>query len=128
HVVVARQHYRCASRYEFGGMADEAIKPSQLVVEFWSRLRVPIGQVDGCDQESMDSRLDVAGLAIFRIARQVGVGQHWSMVSRENGHAVPGTLPLPHCFVPEIAEGLHGKRARFRLELLQTDYVRLSFG
>src|SRR5262249_25703515 len=108
-------------------MGNEALKPGQLVVEFWSRLRIPIGKVDGSDQESMNRGLDVAGLTIFRIARQVCTGQHGGVVSRENGHAVPGTLPLPDCFVPEIAEGIEGKRTRFRFELLKTNHVRLSF-
>jgi hypothetical protein len=76
----------------------------------------------------MNSRLDVAGLVILRIARQVCTSQHRGVVSRENGHPVPGTLPLPDCFVPETAEGMHRKRFRLRLELLETDHIRLSFG
>src|SRR5437016_11386936 len=105
-------------------MGNEALKPCQLVIEFWSRLRIPIWEVDGSDQKSVNSGLDVAGLAIFTISRQVCTGQHRSAVSRENGHPVPGTLPLPDCFVPEISEGMRGKRSRFSLELLETNHVR----
>src|SRR5258707_15455243 len=109
-------------------MGNEARNPGQLVVGFWSRLRIPVWEVDRSDQESMDRRLDIAGLAIFSIARQVCAGQHRSVIARENGHPVPGTLPLPDCFVPESSKGIHGKRSRFRLELLETNHVRLSFG
>src|SRR5260370_28388894 len=109
-------------------MGNEALKPDQLVVEFRSRLRIPIGEVDGSDQDSLNSRFDVAGLVIFSISRQACAGQHGSVVSRENGHAIPGTLSLPDCFVPESSKGIHGKGSLLRLELLETNHVRLSFG
>jgi hypothetical protein len=50
------------------------------------------------------------------------------VASRENGDAVPGSLPLPHGFVPGSAKGFRGKLSLLRLELLETDHVRLSFG
>src|SRR5207249_12097593 len=114
--------------HEFGGMGNEALKPGQLVAEFRSRLRIPVWEVDGSDQESVNSRLNIAGLAIFRIARQACAGQHRGVVSRENGHAVPGTLPLPDCLVPKTLKGTHGKRSRLGLEFLETNHIRLSFG
>src|SRR4029077_19758043 len=116
------------ARHEFGGMGNEALKPGQLVVEFRSRLRIPVGEVDGSDQHSLNGRFDVAGLVIFRISRQACASQHGSVVSRENGYAVPGTLPLPNCLVTEISKGVDGKGSVLRLELLETNHVRLSFG
>src|SRR5882672_12452630 len=116
-----------AARHEFGGMGNEALKPGQLVVEFRSRLRIPVGEVDGSDQDSLNSRFDVAGLVIFGISRQACAGQHGNMVPRKNGHTVPGTLPLPDCFVPDSSKGIHGKSSLLHLELLETDHVRLSF-
>src|SRR5262245_25073421 len=109
-------------------MGSEAFEPGQFVLEFWSRLWIPVGQVDGSDQESMNSGLNVAGLVVFGIARQACTGQHRSVVSSENGNAIPRTLPLPDCFVAKIAQGTDGKCPRFRLELLETDHIRLSFG
>ena len=114
-VVVTGQHHRGAARHEFGGMGNQALKPGQLVVEFRSRLRIPVGEVDGSDQDSLNGRFDVAGLVILRISRQTCAGQHGSMVSRENGHTVPGTFPLPDCFVPETSQGKYqtGRQAFF---------------
>src|SRR5258708_37539147 len=109
-------------------MGNEGLKPDQFVVEFRPRLWIPVGEVDGSDQDSLNSRFDVAGLVIFRITRQACAGQHGSVVSRENGHAVPGTLPLPGGFVPESSKGIHGTGSLLRLELLETNHVRLSFG
>jgi hypothetical protein len=63
---------------------------------------------------------------IFRISRQACAGQYGDVVSRENGHAVPGTLPLPDCFVPDSPKGIHGKGFLLCLELLETNYVWLS--
>ncbi len=76
----------------------------------------------------MNRCLDVAGLAVVRIPRQAGAGQHRSVVSRENGYTVPGTLPLPDGFVSESSQGIDRKRSLLRLELLETDHIRLSFG
>src|SRR6267143_2071115 len=118
---------RGAARHEFGGMGNEALKPGQLVVEFRSRLRIPVGEVDGSDQDSPNSRFDVACLVIFRISRQACTGQHRSVISHENSHAVPRTLPLPDCFVPETSKGIHWKGSVLRLELLETNHVRRSF-
>jgi len=99
---------RGAARHEFGGMGNEALKPGQHVVEFRSRLRIPVGEVDGSDQDSLNSRFDVAGLVIFRIPRQACAGQHGSVVSRENGTPFRNA-PLPDCFVPESSKGIQGK-------------------
>ena len=63
------EHYGCAARHEFGGVGNEALKPGQLVIEFRSRLRIPIGEVDGSDQDSLNRRFNVASLMIFRISR-----------------------------------------------------------
>jgi hypothetical protein len=49
------------------------------------------------------------------------------MLSRENGHAVPGMLPLPDCFVPESPNCIHGKGFLLRSEFLEANHVRLSF-
>jgi hypothetical protein len=108
-------------------MGNEALKPGQLVIEFRSRLRIPIGEVDGTDQDSLDRRFNVAGLMILRISRQACASQHGNVVSRENGHAVPGALALPDCFVTESPKGIHGKRLLLCLELLETHHVRFSF-
>ncbi len=48
-------------------------------------------------------------ITTFRISRQARARQHGNVVSRENGHAVPGALPLPDCFVPDSPQGIHGK-------------------
>ena len=109
-------------------MGNEAFKPGQLIVEFRSGLRIPIGEVDGSNQNSVNSRFDVARLVILRISRQAYTGQHGIVVSRESGYAVPGPLPLPDRFVPGSPKGIRGKLSLLRLELLETNHVRLSFG
>jgi hypothetical protein len=53
--------------------------------------------------------------------------QHGNVVSRENGHAVLGALPLPDCFVPESSKDVHGKGSLLCLELLEANDVRFSF-
>jgi len=67
-------------------------------------------------------------LVICGISRQAYAGQYGSMVARENRHTVPGPLPLPDCFVPGSAKSIRGKLSLLRLELLETNHVRLSSG
>jgi hypothetical protein len=63
----------------------------------------------------------------FRISRQTCASQHGNLVSREYGHAVPGALALPDCFVTESPKGVYGKGFLLCLELLEAHHVRLSF-
>jgi hypothetical protein len=90
-------------------------------------LRIPTGQVDGSNQDSLNSRFNVASWMILRICRQTYASQHGNVVSRENDHTVPGALPLLDCFVPETSKGIHGKGFLLCLELLETHHVRFSF-
>ena len=69
-----------------------------------------------------------SSLLIFRISRQTCASQHGNVVSRENGHAVPGALPLPDCFVTKSPKSIHGKGFLLCLELLETHHFRFSFG
>ena len=108
-------------------MGCEALKPSQLVGEFRPRLRISVGEVDGREQDSLNSCLNIAGLVVLRIPWQACASQHGSVVSRKNGYTISGTLPLPDCFVPESSKGIHGKGFLLRLEFLETNHVRLSF-
>jgi hypothetical protein len=80
------------------------------------------------EQDSIHSRLDVARLAILRIARQARAGQHRIAVSREDRHAVPGTLALPDCAIAERSKGMRGKFSLLGLEFLQANDVWFSFG
>ena len=59
--------------------------------------------------------------------RQTCARQHGNVGPRENGHTVPGALPLPDCLVPESSKGIHGKGLLLCLELLEAHHVRLSF-
>ena len=126
-IVVTGQHYGGSARHEFGGVGNQALKPCQLVIEFRSRLRIPIGEVDGSDQDSLNRRFNVASLMIFKISRQTCACHYRDVVSRENGDAVPGALPLPDCFVPESSKGIYGKGLLLCLELLEANHVRRSF-
>jgi hypothetical protein len=53
-VVVTGQHHGGAARHEPLGVGNEALRPSQLVTELRSRLRIPIGEVDRSDEDSLN--------------------------------------------------------------------------
>ncbi len=50
------------------------------------------------------------------------------MASRQGRHAVPGTLPLPNCFVAEGPKVTHGKRSLLGFEFLEANDFWSSFG
>ncbi len=122
--ILARNQIPVVTRTSLPG---NSVDHQARYIEFRSRLRIPIGEVDGSDQDSLNRRFNVASLMIFRISRQTCASQHGILVSRENGHAVPGALSLPDCFVTESPKGIHGKGFLLCLELLEANYVRFSF-
>ena len=63
-VVVAGQHHGQRCWPERGGVGDQALEPGELVVEFRAGLRIAVRQVDGADQDAVDSGLDVAALPV----------------------------------------------------------------
>jgi hypothetical protein len=65
-------------------------KRMQLVRKFWFRLGIAVGKMDGNDQHAIGGCLDVAGVAIFSVARQVSACRYRSAVLRENGDSIPG--------------------------------------
>src|SRR3954454_15116384 len=69
-VVVAGEHHGQILLDQGSGMALEAREPVELVVEFRSRLRIAVRQVDAGDDDTAYRGLDVAGLVIGRLSRQ----------------------------------------------------------
>ena len=118
-VVVTREHHRNTGRR----MTNQSFKPGQFVLEFGAGLRVSIGKIDGRDQNSLNSRLDIAGLLILKIARQTRPGQHRGLISGEDSQPVPRALTFPHSFISRRSDGLYRKRSLLGLELLQADHV-----
>jgi hypothetical protein len=109
-------------------MDIKPLKPSQLVVEFRSRLRITVRQVNRSNQNSLNSGLNVAGLVVLRISRQARAGKHWSVISRENSYTIPRTLSLPDCFVLNRSKSVCGKGPLLRLQFLKANHIRLGFG
>ena len=107
-------------------MENKALKPGQLVVEFRSRLGIAVGQINGSDQNSPYSGLDVAGLVVLRISGQTGAGKHRSVMSREDSYPIPGALTLPDRFVPKSLKSICGKGPLLRLQFLKANHVWLS--
>ena len=101
-------------------------EPSQLVVEFGTRLRIAVGQIDAADEDAVDRGLDIPGLIILRIAGQRSPCHDRLRVPRENGHAVPRPLPAPYGVIAGLPDRLGRKLRVGALELLQADDVGLG--
>ena len=127
-IVVAGQHHRRAAGSQVFSVGDQALEPSQLVVELGAGPWIAVGQVEAGDQHAIDRRLDIAGLRIGRIARQGRAGDDRLGLSRQDRHAVPAALAFPDGVVAQLGQRLGGEGALLGLELLQADDVRLGLG
>ena len=96
-IVVTGQHHGCEACHEFGSVGNEALKPGRLVIEFRSRLRIPIGEAEGSDQDSLNSRFNVASLddlqdfpaSLCKSAWEPGFAREWPRRSRNAPLARP---------------------------------------
>ena len=103
-------------------MRIEALKLGQLVVEFWTRLRTAVEQIDAADQNTADGGLDVAPLDIARITGQRRVRNDRLGATGQYGHAVPRSLPAPYGLVADRPDR---KLSVSAFEFLQATDARL---
>ena len=68
-VVIAGEHDRLTGRKQSSGMFHQPVEPAQLVIEFRSRRRIAVGQIQAPENRAVDRRLDVAAMGVGRIAR-----------------------------------------------------------
>ena len=125
-VEVAGEHGRHAGIAQRSGTGDQTLEPSQLVVEFRTRPRIAVGQVDRSEDHARYRRLDVAGLRVGRVAGKIDGGDHrLASAASQDRDAVPAALPAPRRGVTRVAQSVDGKGALLRLEFLQTDHIGL---
>ena len=110
-VVVAGEHHRHARRDQPGGVGVEPLHPRELVVELRPRLRVAVRRVERGDEHAPHRRLDVARLAVVRVAGQRVARQDRLRAAGEDGDAVPRPLPAPD---RAVARRLQRRRAGSR--------------
>ncbi len=77
------------------GIGLEPLEPTQLVVEFRTGRRIPVGQVKTADKDSADGRFDVAAVAVVGVARQSSTRFDRRSAPGEYRHAVPAFLAMP---------------------------------
>lgn len=127
HVEVACEHHRLAGGEKFAGMRDQPVEPAKFVVEFRTGLCIAIRQIESADQDAVDGSLDIATVAVVRIAGKTAAGFVDLSDAAENGDAIPALLPLPDRVVAEIADRFVRKFLLRRLQLLEADDIGLRF-
>src|SRR3984893_1864912 len=90
---------------EIRGVRFEPPEPVELVVEFRSRLRIAVRQIDTGDDDAVDGGFDIARLALVAVARPLGADQHRIGAARQDGDAVPGLLSAPDRAVAGLGDG-----------------------
>src|SRR4051794_2209556 len=104
-------------------MGNQPFEPGQLIVELWPRLRISVRRVERSDQHAIHRRLEVASLAILRIARQLGPREHRIAVPGQDRYAIPGSFAQPDTAITQVPESARRKCSLLGLELLQAHHV-----
>src|ERR1700722_1315809 len=126
-VVVAREHYGYSCGQKFGAVRQESPQPSELVIKFWTGLRVPVGRIKRSDDDPIYCRFDVPALGVGWVAGQLTQGLD-RFPFREDGDPVPCLLTSPDRLVSRVFDCLRRKLSIRRLEFLQADDVWASRG
>ena len=98
-------------------------EPVELVVEFRSRLRIAVRQIDAGDDDAVDGGFDIARFVVVGIAGQGGADQHRLGLARQDGDAVPGFLAAPHRAVAGLADRIDRKVGVGGFQFLQRDGI-----
>src|SRR3984957_15277201 len=122
-VVVAGQHHGNVLLDEFRGMRSQPPEPCELGVEFRTRLRIAVRQINAGDNNAFDGGFDVARLAIIRVTGQFGPDQHRLGLARQDGDAVPGLLAAPDRAVAGLVDGAKRKVIFGRLQFLKANDI-----
>lgn len=97
-------------------MRLQAFEPAQLIVKFRSRCGVAIRHIETANERALDGCLDVAALAIVRIARQAASGFYRVAATSQDCNAVPAFLAMPN---GAISHSLQRRTREFVIRRLQ---------
>ncbi|ESY86451.1 hypothetical protein X741_33120 [Mesorhizobium sp. LNHC229A00] len=122
-IIVSAQHGRCALFEEATPVADQAVEPTQLVVKLGTRGRISVWQIETTDDESADLRLDIAAMAVIRVAGKPASTLDGARSASEDSDAVVGFLAVPDCTIPSVADRLGRKLLVRGFEFLKTNDV-----
>src|ERR1700716_922922 len=122
-VVIAGKDHWGTSGDELGGMSEKAIKPAQFVVEFPTRRRVAVGQIQATDYDAIDHRLDVATVNIIRIAGKCTPDLCRFGIPSQDSDPVPAFLSMPDRSVTRIPDRSVRKFLLGRLQFLKADHI-----
>lgn len=89
---------------QFVGVPGQALDPAQLVVEFWSRCRIAIGQIEAADQDTVYGRLDVAAMGVVIVSRKAAPGLDRLGTACEDSDTVPTLLTVPDSTVAGVPD------------------------
>ena len=126
-IVVAGQHNRSIRCQQFRSIADQTVKPAQLVVELWTGGGISVRKIEATNEDAIYRRLDIAAVAILRVPRESPSSLDRVSIPCQYRNAVSALLTIPDTTIACFTNGAFRKFLVRRLEFLQTDRVRLRF-
>src|ERR1700743_2158091 len=109
-------------------MRQQAVQPSQFVLELWTRRRMSVGKIKATVPDAVDRGLDVAAVAVIRVSGQCPANFFGLRVPCENGDAIPAFLSVPDDTISGVADCSLRKLLLRRLQFLQADHIRRRLG
>jgi len=108
-------------------MFGQPFEPTQLIVEFRSRGRVTIGQVETANANAVDNRFNITAMDIFQITGKRPPDLPDFSFTRQDGYAIPTLLPVPERMITCVRNSFLRKFFLGRFQLLQTNDIRRCF-
>src|SRR5690606_20860734 len=99
----------------------------KLVVEFWSRCRVSIRQVEATYDQSIDAGFNITAMHVIGITGQYPPNLHRLFSPRQYCYPVPALLTMPDSVVASFGDGLQWKFLLRCFQLLQAYNIRGAF-
>ena len=124
-IIVAGEDDGAIEGDEFLGARHQPLHPGQLVLEFGAGDRIAVGQIKAADQDAVHRRLDIARLAVVRIAGKAAMGFDRLAAAGEDGDSVPAALAVPDHAIARFLDLGRGKFFVGRFELLQAGDIGL---
>src|SRR5690606_19072205 len=87
----------------------QPLEPAQLIVEFWTRCRIPVRKIKAGHNHSVDGRFDIAAVTVIGVPWQAPSSLDRFLPPRKDGHAVPAFLSMPYCPVSGLLDLLDRK-------------------
>ena len=122
-VKISSEYDRSPGRYKLAGVVDQALEPTQLIIELGTGGRISIRKIQTADPEVVGGGFDVTALEVVWLTWQTSPSFNRIDAAGQDGDSVPALLPMPNRVVACFSDRPIGEFLPWRLQLLKTNHI-----